>query len=92
MAAVLRGEHTIRGFTNADIRGHLRRASGEAQRSRRESQRIGRRLKLRHAHGPIARIPRSRRWRVTVDGWATMTTMPIHHHDLYPHTDAAQAA
>jgi len=92
MAAVMRGEHTIRGFTNADIRGHLCRASQDKQERRRASQRTGRRLQLLHAHGLIARIPRSRRWRVTVNGWAIMTTILIHHHHNYPNTHAAQAA
>ncbi len=92
MAAVLRGEHTIRGFTNADIRGHLCREPRDKHEQRRQSQRTGRQLKLLHAHGLIARIPRSRRWRVTADGWATMTTILIHHHQNYPNTHAAQAA
>jgi len=92
MAAVMRGEHTIRGFTNADIRRHVCQDSQDERERRRASQRTGRKLKLLHAHGLIARIPRSRRWRVTVDGWATMTTILVHHHHNYPNTHAAQAA
>lgn len=92
MAAVLHGEHAIRGFTNADVRRHLCLQSRQKQEERRASQRIGRQLKLLHAHGLIARIPRTRRWRVTADGWATMTTILIHHHENYPNTHATQAA
>jgi hypothetical protein len=92
MAAVMRGEHTLRGFTNADIRQQLCPSTRDPRVKRRDSHRTGRLLKLLHAHGLIARIPRSRRWRVTNNGWATMTTILRHHHEHYPNTLAAHAA
>jgi hypothetical protein len=92
MAAVMRGEHAIHGFTNADVREHLCTPTRDPAERRRQSQRIGRLLKLLHAHQLIARIPRSRRWRVTTNGWTTMTTILRHHHQNYPDTLAAQAA
>lgn len=92
MAAVMRGEHTIHGFTNAHVRAQLCPPTRDPAERRRQSQRIGRLLKLLHAHRLIARIPRSRRWRVTSNGWALMTTILRHHHHSYPDTLAAQAA
>jgi hypothetical protein len=92
MAAVMRGEHTLRGFTNADIRRQLHPTASDARQRRRQSHRTGRLLKLLHAHGLIARIPRSRRWRATTDGWNIMSTILQHHHDHYPNTITAQAA
>lgn len=92
MAAVMRGEHALRGFTNADIRRQLHPTADEPPTRRRQSRQTSRLLKLLHAHGLIARIPRSRRWRVTTDGWSIMTTILYHHHDHYPNTLIAQAA
>jgi hypothetical protein len=39
-------------------------------------------LQRLHAHGLIAKIPRTRRWRVTQKGNALMSTLlRYHHHD-----------
>lgn len=101
MAAVMRGEHSIRGFTNADVRRQLNvtrarvpldRVPRDPGELRRQSQRTSRLLRLLHAHGLIARIPRSRRWRVTAEGRVTMATILLHHHEHYVHTYAAHAA
>jgi hypothetical protein len=92
MAAVLRGEHAIRGFTNADVRNHLGTPSRDPSRPRRQSQRVSRLLKLLHAHRLIARIPRTRRWRVTHHGSTLMTTILILHNQDYATTHAAQSA
>jgi hypothetical protein len=92
MAAVMRGEHAIQGFRNADVRNHLCSAARDRSERSRQSQRVGRLLKLLHAHGLIARIPHSRRWRVTRDGWATMTTILVYHHDDYAKTHAESTA
>jgi hypothetical protein len=71
--AVLRGEHVIHGLRNRD----LARSLGWSQpqdlaQARRQSARVTRKLHLLHAHGLIAKIPRSRRWRVTARGAAVM--------------------
>lgn len=91
LAAVMRGEHSIQGFRNADIRMQIHTQPSDATEQRRQSQRVGRLLKLLHVHQLIAKIPRSRRWRVTKNGYAVLTTILIHHHDKYP-TTHAQAA
>jgi hypothetical protein len=92
MAAVLRGEHVLRGFTNADVRRELCPSAREERTRRRHSQRVGRLLRLLHAHGLIARIPRTRRWRVTAIGTSLMSTILRQHHEDYSQTLAAQAA
>jgi hypothetical protein len=92
IAAVMRGEHSIQGFRNADIRDQLFAATPDPLDRKRQSQKVGRLLTLLHAHKLIAKIPRSRRWRVTTQGNTTMTTILVHHYDKYPNTHAAQAA
>lgn len=73
-AAVLRGEHFIHGFRNCDIASHLNihYAKDPALRKR-QSARVTRRLQLLHAHHLIAKIPRSRRYRLTLRGAKFMT-------------------
>ena len=71
------------GFRNADIRVPLFGELRGAQRRRRRSARVSRILKRLHVHGLIAKIPRSRRWRVSVRGQSAMTTAPKYHHEEY---------
>jgi hypothetical protein len=92
MAAVLRGEHALKGFTNADVRRQLCPSAHDAGTRRKHSQRVGRWLRLLHAHGLVARVPRTRRWRITTAGSALMSTILRQHHEDYPETLAAQAA
>jgi hypothetical protein len=74
--AVLRGEHHLRGFRAAA----LARALGwppitdPAERPRR-SARLNRSLRLLRAHELIAKIPHSRRWRVTAVGVTRMSAL-----------------
>ena len=91
-AAVLRGEHAINGFRNQDIRRQLFRPARDATERTRQSARTSRLLKRLHIHGLIAKIPRSRRWRVTQQGQSLMTTMFILHHEHYPQLLNCQAA
>lgn len=82
-AAILRGEHAIHGLRNQDIRCAL---FGDAKRPklrRRHRGRVTRLLKRLHAHGLIAKIPHSRRWRTTAQGRALMiASLKFHHHDF----------
>jgi hypothetical protein len=90
-AAVLRGEHAIHGFRNENVRRHL---FGEAIRPkvrRRHAARVSRLLKRLHAHGLIAKIPRSRRWRITVRGRTLMIATCKFHHEEFPDLVYAQA-
>jgi hypothetical protein len=65
-AAVLDGDHIARGFRNKDLRAAL---FGVAPNSApRQSAAVGRLLKRLHARQFVAKIPRTRRWRVTEAG------------------------
>lgn len=67
--AVLRGEHRLRGFRNQDLAHHLYPGEpGEASERRRRCGQVSRRIQLLRAHGLVAKIPRSRRYRVTAKG------------------------
>jgi hypothetical protein len=79
--AVLRGEHAVGGFCNRDIAKHLLpgRSTDPAER-RRQSARITRRIQLLRAHGLVAKIPRSRRYRLTSLG-LTLMTASVYLHD-----------
>ena len=74
--AVMSGEHTIRGFTNADIRAQLQgsRHFRGIRGNRRQSAKVTRILRRLHLHGLIAKIPRSRKWRVSRLGRRVMAT------------------
>ena len=91
-AAVLRGEHTIKGLRNRDVGRHLYPATKDPVVARRQSARVTRLLQRLHAHGLIAKIPRSRRWRLTQRGHALMSCMLKLHRQDYLQTLSANAA
>jgi hypothetical protein len=64
--AVLDGDHIARGFRNKDIRAVLFGADKEP--TSRYSAAVGRLLKRLHARQLVAKIPRTRRWRVSQNG------------------------
>lgn len=72
-AAVLRGEHVIAGFRNRNVREALFGVTNDRALARRQSARVTRLLNRLHAHGYVAKIPRTRRWRVTPLGRAAMS-------------------
>jgi len=69
--ALMSGEHAIHGFANRDLRaklpGHLR------PDPKQQSAQISRLLHRLHVYGLVAKIPRSRRWRVTAFGHRVMS-------------------
>ena len=65
-AAVLDGDHIARGFRNRDIRAAM--FDFDSKTSPRRSAAVGRLLKRLHARQLVAKIPRTRRWRVTASG------------------------
>lgn len=75
--ALANGEHCLRGFTNRDIRNklqstpHLKHFAGNL---RKQSAKVSRIFRKFHAHGLIAKIPRTRRWKVTRYGYRAMGT------------------
>ena len=75
--SIMAGEHCLRGFNNRDIRGRLAstvhlRACG--QDPKKASAKVSRTFRRFHAHGLIAKVPRTRRWRVTLYGRRVMGT------------------
>ena len=83
-SALMRGEHAIRGFRNRDIRERIFAPAEDREESLRQSARASRLLKRLHIHGLIAKVPRSRRWRITDRGSAVMSMVIKLHRKLYP--------
>jgi hypothetical protein len=85
--AVLRGEHFLRGFRNQDLAKELyRNETRNPAERRRRGQRVTRLLQLLRAHGLVAKIPRSRRYRVTAQGASLMiAAIYVRHHYLPQH-------
>ena len=79
-AAVLDGDHLLRGFQNRDIRQRLwpvpsGRANRPASKTRRCSRIVTRLLKRLHVRGLIVKVPHSRRWHVTEPGRQLLSTV-----------------
>jgi hypothetical protein len=67
--AVLRGEHRLTGFRNADVARHLfPSVDRTAQERRRRTAAVSRKLQLLRAHGLIAAVPHSYRYQITRKG------------------------
>jgi hypothetical protein len=67
--ALLSGEHALHGFTNRDLRHKLARTSvAFATDPLKQSAQVTRLLRRLHTYGLIAKIPHSRRWRVSRSG------------------------
>jgi hypothetical protein len=71
--AVMDGDYVAFGFQNKDIRRHIFGTSSFKKETARWSAMTSRLLKKLHAHGLVAKIQRSRRWRVTEKGWSIMS-------------------
>ena len=73
--ATLRGEYAVRGFRNGELAEQLfgPRPDDLVER-RRRCGRVTRRISLLRAHGLVAKLPRSRRYRATVRGQRFMST------------------
>ena len=65
---VLEGDRVARGFRNADIREPLFGNPEQTRLQRRASAAVGRLLKRLHVRHLVAKVPRTRRWRVTQHG------------------------
>jgi hypothetical protein len=81
--AVLSGAHELRGFHNSDIRESLHGVIRDPAERRRRANAVSRLLKRLHVRGLIARIPRTRRWRVTTRGQSLLGAMiRLHYHGI----------
>jgi hypothetical protein len=82
--AVLRGDHLLHGFRNADIRQVLYVVAKDPTVRRRQSAAVGRLLKRLHVRGLLAKVPRRRRWRVTAAGQSFLAAVVRLYHDGLP--------
>ena len=81
--AVLSGDHLLHGFRNAQVRVALWGDAGDGAERRRQAQRATRLLKRLHVRGLLARIPHTRRWRVSAHGQEVLTKLVrLHYHGL----------
>jgi hypothetical protein len=79
--AVLRGEHLLHGLRNGDIRRILHGESKAPTGRRRQSAAVGRLLKRLHVRGLLAKVSRTRRWRVTDTGQRLLGAVVRLYHD-----------
>jgi hypothetical protein len=83
--AVLRGEHTLRGFRSRDLAPYLQqRPSTDPGQRRRQSGQRSRLLQLLRAHGLIAKLPHTRRYRTTERGFAFMSVARYLRYQAFP--------
>ena len=76
LEAISRGEWTLAGFRNRDIRPYLYKCTPkDPRRSRRQSAAIGRRLRLLRAHRIIRKIPHTHRYILTQQGRNLVTAL-----------------
>jgi hypothetical protein len=81
--AVLRGDHLLHGFRNPDIRTQLFVDVKDPNIRRKHATKVGRLLKRLHVRQLIAKIPRTRRWRVTKLGQQLLgAVVQLHYHGL----------
>jgi hypothetical protein len=79
---VLRGEHALQGFRNRAVRTQL--FGPAALTDRRRSAQVSRLVKRLHLRGLVAKIPRSRRWRITHLGHTVMSAAIQLREDAFP--------
>jgi hypothetical protein len=75
LAIVNRGEFSLRGFRNRDVRTRLYPPSQDRNQQRRQTSAVGRRLRLLRAHGLIAKVPNTHRYVVTKKGREMITAL-----------------
>ena len=83
--AVLSGQHAINGFKNRDLARRLyRRPPHDADEAHRRCERASRLIVKLRGHGLVAKVPRSRPYRVTRYGNHVLTAAIALHDDNYP--------
>jgi hypothetical protein len=84
--ATLRGEHAVRGFRNGELGEQLFGSTPDDPSERRKQcGRISRRISLLRAHGLVCKVPRARRYHVTVRGQRFMSAAIYLRTKLFPH-------
>jgi hypothetical protein len=89
--ALMSGEHAVHGFANRDLRAKL--IDQLRDDPKQQSAQISRLVHRLHVCGLVAKIPRSRRWRVTAFGHRVMSASvrlrQLHFPALYAEAEAA---
>lgn len=75
LQAINRAEWTVTGLRNADLRAALEQHLPSSMSARQASEKISRTLRLLRAHGLLAKIPRSHRYRVTPKARVAITAL-----------------
>jgi hypothetical protein len=75
LAAVSRGEFTINGFRNRDLRAILYTASSSPAETRTQASKITRQLRMLRAHGLIKKVPKTHRYVLTDRGRTTIIAL-----------------
>ena len=75
LEAVSRGEFTINGFRNRDLRGLLFTSASSAIEQRRQSGKITRIIRLLRAHGLLTKVPKTHRYIVSPVGRRAITAL-----------------
>jgi hypothetical protein len=75
MGIVNRGEFSLNGFRNRDLRSHLYPVTSDKEKQRSEMAAVGRRLRLLRAHGLITKVPKTHRYIVTQKGRSLITAL-----------------
>jgi len=89
---LMSGEHVLHGFTNRELREHLGRVGVPlAAAAAKQSGQVTRLLRRLPVHQLVAKIPRSRRWRVSRNGRRVMAAAINLREVAYPslYADAA---
>lgn len=83
--AVMRGDHLLNGFRNHDVVERLHpRPTTDPCEQRRRTARVSRLIQLLRAHGLVAKVPHSYRYRVTQKGHALMSAAVAVRHRAFP--------
>ena len=75
LEAISRGEFTLHGFRNRDLRTLLFGQADTPATRRKQAAAITRMLALLHAHGLIKKITRTHRWTLTTSGRRIVTAL-----------------
>jgi hypothetical protein len=89
------GEHHIRGFTNRDIRQRLvelKALGARTQSVQQLSAKVSRLFHRLHVYGLIAKVPRSRRWRISKKGLRVLSSAIRLREQIFPDLYAAAYA
>ena len=91
--AVLDGDHVARGLRNVDLRPRLFGPDpSDPTERRRRSNAVSRLLKRLHVHRILAKVSRSRRWRLTSNGRNLLTAAVEAYHRHVPQAPIRFAA